>query len=230
LELKHYLRTVARRWPIILLVPLLVALLSVYQLTVRDATFTAHLAAVVTRHPDPQQSGEYQYDAYYNYVASEFAIDDLVEAVSGNVFAEAVAARARAEGAGVSGNDVQSALDANRRHRILNVDVHSRDRDQAEVIARAAAAELEERAFNYLGVDAAGTTAIVSMIERPGSAERDVSRLQLLLLVQLIAAFGAGVLLAFLLDYLDDTLYDAEAAELALQLPHLASVPLERNS
>jgi capsular polysaccharide biosynthesis protein len=225
MELKHYLRIIARRWPIIVFLPLLVGLLAVYQFAVRDATYTSHVAAVVTRHPDPQQSDEYQYDAYYNYVSSEFAIDDLVEAVNGNVFAQAVAERARAAGADVSTSEVQGALAADRRHRILHVTAGSRDQAQAETIAQAAAAELEARAFHYLGVDTAGTTAIVSIIERPEQAVRDISRLQLLILLQLLAAAGAGVLLAFFLEYLDDTLYDREAVELALRLPHLADVP-----
>ena len=45
--------------------------------------------------------------------------------------------------------------------------------------------------------------------------------------LEVLAALGFGVLLAFLVDYIDDTLYDAESTTAALRLPHLASVPAE---
>jgi capsular polysaccharide biosynthesis protein len=226
-ELKVYLRAIRRRWPIIVLLPLLIGLMAIYQQSTRDDVYAVHIRASVLRHPDPPIASEYQYEAYYNYLSSEFAIDDLVEAIRGNVFAAAVAERASAEGPQVGAGEAHAAIAADRRHRILNLTVRSGDPAIAESIARAAAAELEERAFHYLGVETAGTTAIVQIIDRPGGAVVDTGRQQLMLLLQLVAAVGAGVLLAFLVDYLDDTLYDAEMTEEAIRLPHLASVPAE---
>jgi capsular polysaccharide biosynthesis protein len=218
-ELKHVLRIVLRRWPVILILPVMVAALALVQERSHEPTYSSTLRASVIRHPDPSLSSE---DAYYNYVASEFAIDDLVEAVRGNVFASAVAERAR-EASG--GSMPPASIGAERRHRILEVRIESRDAAVAEAVAQAAAAELEERAFEYLGMSAAESSAIVQVIQRPSAAQPDTGRHQLLLLLQLLAAFGAGVLLAFLVDYLDDAIYDADTASLATRLPLLTKIP-----
>jgi capsular polysaccharide biosynthesis protein len=49
-------------------------------------------------------------------------------------------------------------------------------------------------------------------------------------MLQIVAAIGAGVLLAYLVDYLDDSLHDGEQTATILGVPLLASVPLERRS
>jgi capsular polysaccharide biosynthesis protein len=72
--------------------------------------------------------------------------------------------------------------------------------------------------------------AVVQVIDQPGQAGPDNSRARLLLVLQVIAAAGAGVLLAFLVDYLDDTFHDGEVAAATLGVPHLASVPVERST
>ncbi|HUG16383.1 MAG TPA: hypothetical protein VMM78_15375 [Thermomicrobiales bacterium] len=222
MELKLLLRVVRRRWPIILALPVLVAALTLYQERSHEPMYTATLRASVIRQPDPGVDSE---QAYYNWVASEFAIDDLVEAVRGNVFAESAAARARATAGTPQLGTHGASIGAERRHRIIDVRIHSRDANVAELVAQAAAAELEERAFEYLGMTEVDSSAIVQIIQRPGAAQPDTGRHQLLLLLQLMSALGAGVLLAFLIDYLDDTLHDGEAASIALRLPHLATVP-----
>lgn len=93
MELKSYLHVLLRRWPAVLILPLLVGLFAIYE----DATRTTHYAATarlaVVRQPDPQPVQDFRYDEYYNYLTSEFKIDDLTETVSGNVFATAVARR-----------------------------------------------------------------------------------------------------------------------------------------
>jgi capsular polysaccharide biosynthesis protein len=228
-ELKSYLNILKRRWPIVVLLPLLVALGALYQDATRDPQYSTDVRATVIRQPDAAPAGEFDYDRYYNYLASEFAIDDLVEAVRGNVFAEGVVARLPA-GSDVSAGDVQNILAADRQHRILTMTATSTDGTEAELVARAAVEELEQAAFQYLGVEAIGSEAVVEIIQTPGAASPDTGRARLLLILQVVAALGTAVLLAFLIDYLDDTLYDAESTAAALRVPHLASVPGERQA
>lgn len=215
----HLVRVIVRRWPIIVIVPVLVGAIVLIQEQSHEPRYTSTLRASVIRHPDPALSSE---DAYYNYVASEFAIDDLVEAVRGNVFSGTVTERASAA-SDLGGHSASIA--AERRHRILEVRVESRDAAVAEAIARAAAVELEERAFEYLGLGQADSSAIVQVIQHPGAAQPDTGRHQLLLLLQIFAALGAGVLLALLIDFLDDTLYDGDVASMATRLPLLVTIP-----
>jgi capsular polysaccharide biosynthesis protein len=227
LELKTYFNILKRRWPIVVLLPLIVGLGAIYQEVSRDPSYSTHTRATVIREPDLPPAGEFDYDRYYNYLASEFAIDDLVEAARGNVFSAGVAARLPAE-LGVGAGEVQNSMAVERQHRVLTMTATSGDPHTAELIAQAAADELKEGAFDYLGIEGIGSSAVVEVIQTPGVAAADTGRARLLLVLQVIAALGAAVLLAFVIDYLDDTLYDAESTADVLRVPHLASVPAER--
>jgi capsular polysaccharide biosynthesis protein len=228
MELKAYLQIIRRRWPAVVVLPLIVGLLAVWQETTRDATYSTEVRAAVVRVRDPLPTNEYGFDDYYNYVSSEFAIDDLVEAVRGNVFAQAVAERVKATGTTIDAGEVQSMVAADRVHRIISVHVTSHDPDRARAVADAASAELDTNAYSYIGVESDAEGSSVNIIQRPGNPNPDTARERLLLALEVLAALGFGVLLAFLVDYIDDTLYDAESTTAALRLPHLASVPAER--
>ncbi|MEX1157609.1 MAG: hypothetical protein WEC79_01610 [Thermomicrobiales bacterium] len=228
MELKVYLQALKRRWPVLLILPLLVGLLAVVQETTRETSYSTHAKLRVI---SEQLEGEFtDYPADDNFVASEYEIDDLVEAVRGNVFSNAVAARVQAAGIEIDGGEVQAAIASTREHRVLTLTVRSADPQKAEAIAREATAELEAGAFDYIGLPSPDAGAVVKVIQQPGGAGPDTSRARLLLLLQVIAAVGAGVLLAFLVDYLDDTLHDGETVAATLGVPHLASVPEERRT
>jgi capsular polysaccharide biosynthesis protein len=226
-ELKAYLDVLRRRWPAVVAVPLIVALLVVVQEATRQTTYSATARASVVRERDPLPADRYAYDTYYNYLASEFAIDDLVESTSGNVFADAVAGRVQATGMQVSGGEVLQALSVSRKHRVITYTLTSSDPAKAKAMAAEAVAEWQEHAFNYVGEQANGQGAVVDIVQRPDDATSSAGRAHVLLAVELVAAVLFGVLLAFFVHYLDDTLYDAETTATALRLPHLASVPLE---
>ncbi len=228
MELKVYLQALRRRWPILVALPLLVGLLAVVQEMSRDTSYTTHAKLRVI---SEQVDGEFtDYPADDNFIASEYAIDDLVEAVRGNVFAAAVAQRVQSTGIDIGREEVQSAISADREHRVLTVSVHSGEPARAEAIAREATLELEAAAFDYIGLPSEDSGSVVRVIDQPGGAGPDTSRARLLLVLQVIAAAGAAILLAFFVDYLDDTLHDGEATAAMLGLPHLASVPAERKA
>lgn len=228
MELKVYVQALRRRWPVMLILPLVVGLLAVVQEVSRE---TLYATEAKLRIISQQLDGEFtENPADDNFIASEYAIDDMVEAAQGNVFAAAIAARVRAAGRDVGSDEVQSAIDAERAHRVLVITVRSPDPELAEAIAREATVELEAAAYDYIGVPSPESEAVVQVIEQPGEAGPDASRARLLLLLQVVAAAGAGVLLAFLVDYLDDTLRDGETTAATLGIPHLASVPAERRA
>lgn len=230
MELKHYLLILLRRWPAVVALPLLVGALAVYQEATRQTVYSTTMRAAVVRVRDPLPPGEYAFDDYYNYVASEFAIDDLVEATRGNVFAQAVAARVEAGGMPANPEDVQKSMASERRQRILSITVSSNDPNRAKAIASAAVAELQASAYSYIGGDANAANSSVNVINQPSDPMPNVARARLLLALEVLAAVGAGVLLAFLVHYIDDTLYDAEGVAAALELPHLASIPAEQRA
>lgn len=229
MELKSYLMVLLRRWPAIVILPLLVGLFAIYQDMSRVTQYTAEARLSVVRIPDQAPVEDFQYDDYYNYLTSEFKIDDLVETVAGNVFAGAVAERSAAIGAPVDATTVQQVMSEERQHRVLSIMATTTEADRSLQIVQAAVAELEENANMYLDTPADEAGAMVRVVEYPNEASTDTTRARILLLLGVIAAFGAGVLLAFLVDYLDDTLYDAENVSIATRLPVLASVPEKRS-
>jgi capsular polysaccharide biosynthesis protein len=228
MELKVYLQALRRRWPVILALPLIVALLAIVQDVSRETTYATDARLRVISERIEGDFTDYPDDD--NFIASEYAIDDLVEAVRGNVFAAAVAERVRASGMDIGSEEVESAIASDREHRVLTVTVRSADPERAEAIAREATLELEASAFEYIGFPSPDSGQVVTVIDQPGEAGPDTSRARLLLILQIVAAAGAGVLLAFLIDYLDDTLHDGETTAATLGLPYLASVPTEPRS
>lgn len=225
MELKYYLQALLRRWWVALLVPLLVLIFGGWDYMNRDPSYSADAKVVYMLSPDTPVPSEFEYDDYYNYLASEFAIDDLVEIVKGNVFAEAVAERLRTEGQEIGTGEVQAALSATREHRVLTITSTTGDPDRSVVIARAAQQEVQEGAARFLvNRSTADGPAIVQSVQVPTGADSDQGRARLLLILSLIVGIGAGVVLAFVIDYLDDRVQDADGVSDALGLPILASL------
>lgn len=229
MELKSYLQVLWRRWPAVVILPLMVGGLAIYQDVNRVTHYSVNARVSVVRMPDPRPVEDFRYDEYYNYLTSEFKIDDLVETVDGNVFAGAVAERLTAAGMPMEPGVVQQILSTERQHRILSVMATTAEAERSLQISQAAVTELEENATLYLDMPSDAAGAIVRVIEYPNEASTDTTRARIILALGVLVAVGAGVLLAFLVDYLDDTIYDADGAAAAVQLPLLATVPADRS-
>lgn len=227
MELSVYLRALRRRWPIVVGIPLAALAIVAFQLALWNPTYSATVRARVIYQDNQPPTSDFEYGGFYTFGASEYNIDDLVEVVRGNVFASAVAERLASGGIAAGAGEVSEAIASDRTHRILTVNVSSSDKERAVAMARAVADELEQDASAYLGLDELQSKALIDVIDRPDSAAPNTARTLLLLALELMAAVGAGVLIAFLVDYLDDTLRDPETLSATLGVPHLATLPAE---
>jgi capsular polysaccharide biosynthesis protein len=162
-------------------------------------------------------SGEGRSDAW---LASEYLADDLSEVLKGGDFAARIGQHV--------GLDVPAgAIFASREHRIMTVSVTWADRAQVQAIAEAVAAEVESVDVEYFP-QLAGVEARAVLIDGPGIAEIGPGlRDKLELPIRLLIALVAGVALAFLWDYLDDSLRTRAEVE-ALGIPLLAEIPRRR--
>ncbi|HVB65481.1 MAG TPA: Wzz/FepE/Etk N-terminal domain-containing protein, partial [Nitrolancea sp.] len=189
MELKAYLSILWRRWYIIVLVPLVVLAGVLYQSRNISLTYTAQARVSIVRSAvEPGQNQYFQYDGYYQYLASEYALDDLVQVVQGNVFASDVSAEIKKDsGADVSADEVQGSIQSSRVNRILTISVTSSSADRAVLIASEAAKTLESNGTSYFKTTPA-VSASIQTIQKPLSASVNSNKRNLLYLLQIAVA------------------------------------------
>lgn len=221
MELRHYGRIIWRRLWII--VVLLGGVLLSYLFFAPQAPmlYSANMRFVVGLKPEPAAEGYYRYDRYYTWLTAEYLLDDLAEVVKSRAFAADVATLA---GLDIPAGAIQGATSAGKLHRILSVHVTWPQPDELQRISEAIVQTLRERGavyFAQLGTE----SAVISLIDPPTIGAVGPSlRQRLDLPLRLFWALGVGIGLAFLLDYLDDSLRDREDVE-ALGVRLLAEVP-----
>jgi len=219
MELRAYWRIIWRRWWLIaalLAIVLVVSLVTyqepapVYQATMRFAI------GIEGDEPVSAASGEGRSDAW---LASEYLADDLSEVLKGGDFAGRISQKV---GFGVPAG----AIFASREHRIMTVSVTWSDPDQTQAIAEAVGAAVEDGGSDYFP-QLVGVEARAVLIDGPGIGQVGRSlKSKLDLPMRLFIALLAGVALAFLWDYLDDTVRDRADAE-TLGAPILGEIPRE---
>lgn len=219
MELRQYWHIVQRRWWLIAALPLIVLVISlvtyrtpapVYQATMRFAV------GIEGGEPVSAVSGEGRSDAW---LASEYLADDLSEVLKGGDFAARISQQV---GFGVPAGTIS----ASREHRIMTVSITWGNRDQAQAIAEVVGAVVEDGGAGYFP-QLAGVEAKAVLIDGPGIGQVGRSlKDKLDLPARLFVALVAGVALAFLWDYLDDTVRDRADLE-SLGARVLGEIPRE---
>ena len=208
MELKAYWNVILRRWWII---ALLVAgvfaasfLLSSRPVTTYAATmrFTVGLAREAT----PAGAVQYYDPAYYDWLVSEYLTDDFSEVVKSSMFATDVA---QCAGPGVTVGGIQGSANTQKLHRILTLTLGGVDEQQVTTVANCAAKVLRENNSKYFA-QLNTYHASIQLIDGPTvSASTTDLRGRLDLPIRVALAAIAGVALAFLIDYLDDSVRGA---------------------
>ncbi|MDW8101745.1 MAG: hypothetical protein RMK30_02580 [Anaerolineae bacterium] len=170
----------------------------------------------------PQSGGNYyEYDRYYTWLASEYMVDDMAEVVRGRTFADKVASRIS-----LPPGSLYGTIASESKHRVLTVHLSWHDPRQLQEIAGTVAELIQkpQEFFPQLG----GQEARLIIIDPPviypiGPSLRE----KLDLPIKLVLALGAGIALAFLLDYLDVSVRSREELE-ALGLKVLGEIPRRR--
>jgi capsular polysaccharide biosynthesis protein len=217
MELRQYWHIIWRRWWLIaalLFIVLVVSLVAykqpapVYSATMRFAI------GIEGDEPVSAISGEGRSDAW---LASEYLADDLSMVLTGGDFAARISQM-------VGFSVPAGTIFASREHRIMTVSITWSNRDQAQAIAEAVGAAVENGGANYFP-QLAGVEAKAVLIDGPaiGQVGRSLKD-KLDLPIRLFVALVAGVALAFLWDYLDDTIRDRGEVE-ALGVAILGEIP-----
>jgi capsular polysaccharide biosynthesis protein len=192
--------------------------------------YQATLRFTVGVPPESRTGNYYTYDRYYTWLTSEYIADDFSEVVKSQAFAQDVSAilAERQEDVIVSAGAIQGSTVAEKQHRILTVRITWGDPGQLQAIADAIEEALREKSNKYFAqLGSAGATVYI-IDKSPPMAVGQSLRERLDLPIRLFLALLAGVALAFLLDYLDDTVRDqAELEEMGITV--LGEIPRPRS-
>ncbi len=221
MELRIYWRIVRRRWwlPVGLAMAVLLFTLAVQRpWAARPAAYRATMRFNVGVQPE-RIPGVYTYDRYYTMMASEYLVDDLGEVVRSSAFAEAVSRKLADQGLVVPAGAIGANTQPGKLHRIFTVNITWPDEAQLRAIADAVVATLTTGSADFFA-QFTPAEADIRLIDGPvlvrvGRSPRE----QLDLPLRLVLALAAGVALAFLLDYLDDSVRTAgDLARLGLDV------------
>ena len=226
MELKRYVSIVWKRaWiPVVLVVVVAGASLAIAKAPALSYSTTMRFTVGVR----PQESDEqFSYDSYYAWLASEYLVDDMTALVSSQAFAQDVNEHLRQMESPVQipPNSIGGVTIGGKQHRILRLTVTWPDPDELADIARAIVATMEQDSTGYMAQ--LGTPgALINVIDAPSPPVPNPPSLtqKLDLPVRLMLALVAGVALAFLLDYLDDSVRGKSELE-SMGIAVLAEVP-----
>jgi capsular polysaccharide biosynthesis protein len=159
--------------------------------------------------------------------ATEYLVDDFTQFVSSQAVADAVSQRLADQGLQVPPGVIQSSTASEQVHRVVTIRVTWGDPDEALSIVTAAVEVLKQDApayFGRLGLE----QPQVTLFDGPGVSAVPPSLTERLdLPVRLLLALLAGIALAFLLNYLDDSIRGRQELE-GMGIRVLAEVPRRR--
>ena len=225
MELRAFYAIFRRRWLLVLIPPLVVAIFSIVTYSPPSAPgYNVGVNFLVAQPPTPSADLADQ-ERYYNWLSSEYIVNGLTDwAVSGS-FKTAVSNQLAQEGLEVPPGSFSVGAE-NVRSR-LQISIQHGDAETLAQIVNAAITVLREQnadALPQLG----GETAVVTLLDEPFVTPLPRS-LSSLLDIPLRIAIGlaAGVGLALLVEYLDPTIRSREEAE-AMGFAILGEIPKQK--
>ncbi|MHB8646012.1 MAG: YveK family protein [Thermomicrobiales bacterium] len=224
-SLPRFWAVVRRRWPVLVILPLIALGLAAYNYRHTAKTYTASGEATVTSiAPDP--TSPQGFDNYYRALASEAATDDLTRLVPGSTFARAVAKRLQAKGENYSAGEVQGALSATRVYRVLSVVATAGDPTRAVQIGQAALDELAANGPTYFP----NRPVQLTITNYPTGAGAKALKAGVLAAGTFLAGALLAAAIALLVDLFDTRLHDRQEIEDQLGLPVVGIIPRRARS
>ena len=224
MELRQYWRILRRRWWIIAGLTLIALVGSIIFRSQPTPMYQATMRFTIGVAPESDRERLTMDPLYSSYLASEYIADDFAEILKSESFAGDVSERLQAQGIVVSPGAIQGFTVAEKQHRILTMQITWPNEGELQSIAQAAVQVLEEenaKYFKQLGSEGAQVFVIDSPRVVPlGIGLKD----RLELPIRVLLGFIAGLGLAFLVDYLDDTIREPEEVE-ALGMKVLGQIP-----
>lgn len=202
MELRQYWDILWRRGWVVLGLALLTLVASVLVRPTRTLQYQASTRLAVGMTPEAGEGRFYAYDNYYTWLTAEYLADDLAEVVKSQSFAQAVSSRI---GSPVPPAAITGATSPKKLHRILTITVTMADADLATQVAQAVASVLQEEGGRFFAQLGSSKAAIAVLEVNPAVPVSGGFKEKLDLPLRVLLGLAAGVGLAFLLDYLDES-------------------------
>jgi capsular polysaccharide biosynthesis protein len=224
MELRQYWKVVRRWWWIVASLTVVALVASIILRSHPTPMYQATMRFTIGVSPESDRERVTMDPLYSAYLASEYIADDFAEVVKSELFAGDVSERLKEQGITVSPGAIQGYTVAEKQHRILTMVITWPDEEQLRAIGQAAMSALEEdnaKYFAQLGSEGAE----VFVIDPPKVVSLGVG-LKERLEIPIRVALGllAGVGLAFLAHYLDDTIREPGEVQ-ALGMTVMGEIP-----
>ncbi len=233
MELIALWQLVKRRWWLIglpALVALLVTLPQLKAVVNPPLTYTVGLRLTAAAPPETEIAGvttPYEDSAYTPWLASEYVVINLAQWVPSHSFAAEVSAVLAERGITLAAEDIRGSFVADSFRSIMVLYVNRDDREEARLLAEAAVTVLQTRNQAYFPQFAAQPGRVVALDEIEVGEVAPPITTRLMPLVRIALGVLAGIGLAVLAEYLDDTLRTRADVE-AMGLPVIGEIPRKR--
>jgi capsular polysaccharide biosynthesis protein len=219
MELRTYWKILLRRWWLVVVPVLVVALYAAVTYTPPGPAYQVVMRFSAGTKPAGLSE---DYDRYYPWLASEYVANGLADVARTGVFAEAVAERVGDPGLAGA---IQGGIVTDSAQSVMVVYLTWPDAAQIVDVADAVSAELTQNGAAYFP-QLTGVEPAVRRLDTPSPvALAPGLRTQLMgPAVKIGLAFVVGVALALLWHYLDPTVHEAEELE-EMGLAVLAEIP-----
>ncbi|MBN1963389.1 MAG: hypothetical protein JW910_02005 [Anaerolineae bacterium] len=227
MELIALWKFLLRRWWVIVLpalVTLVFAMPDVLNPPAGGFTTTIRLTAA---HPPTGNEPTYEDSSYIPWLASEYLVNSLTAWATTGSFAQEVSAALAADGLEIDAGAVRGSITADNARSVMALYISWPDAGQLEAIARAAITVMQTRNQVYFPQFAAEPADVIALddVAIAPTAPGLMTRLQPLLKVAL--GLAAGLALAALWEYLDDSIRSRDDVE-DLEIAVLAEIPRHR--
>ncbi|MHB1417680.1 MAG: YveK family protein [Chloroflexota bacterium] len=225
MELRAYWQ-VLWRWRWLALAVAIVTFVASLAIQTREPTlFQSTLRlAVQPNIPQNQSNTSPAEQVYYEYVSAELLIDDVMEVVKSPAFNAETTKRAST----ALGKPAYGTIDTEKMHKLARFTVTADDPQQAQAMAKAIGDLLLDPQGNYFKMFADYEPTLTVVDEGTPVPAGTASRVYLYMLLRVALALIAGLGLAFLLEYLNDTVRNSREVETATGLRVLGEIPPAR--
>jgi len=252
MELRQYWNVIWKRKWLVLAIIVVASGVSALLFRQTGRTYEAQIRLVTRQELTPNDTNQslFTFDRYYNWVASEYMVDDFTEIVKSDSFGQSVLNMLRGEiGSGqitevetgtmkldwaglradadkLRPSDIISYITADRKQRELRIIVNAPTRDLTAGILDAAGIVLTSNGI----VPIRGQFADKPVLAQIDNATLDTTTSSLSkdlinAAIRVILGIALAIAIVFLLEYLDNSVRDERDARRVLELPVLGAIP-----